>query len=127
MRNLAVRSLIVSLVAAAVIGCHEDLVMNPQPMSLEVEKTDAEPFRISFTVRVLNWDGETAIEYSASACSPAGDVFLCMGGPFVEKSVVAARVTQPVTWTEDQCGLLVVFDVSLGSGEQAELTHITCS
>jgi hypothetical protein len=127
MRNVAIRSAIVSLVVTGVIACSRDFVMGPQPMSLEVEKVDAQLFQVSFAARVVNWDGETAIEYSASACSPAGDIFICMGGPFVESSVVADRVTQPISWTEQQCGMLLVFDASLTNGEKAEVTHITCS
>jgi hypothetical protein len=117
----------VSLVVTGIIACSRDFVMDPQPMNLEVEKVDAQAFQISFAARVVNWDGETAIEYRASACSPAGDIFLCMGAPFLENSVVAARVTQPITWTEQQCGMLLVFDASLTNGEKAEVTHITCS
>jgi hypothetical protein len=127
MRNVAIRSAMISLVVTGIIACSQDFVMNPQSMTLELEKVDAEQFRVSFAVRVVNWDGETAIEYSASACSPAGDIFLCVGGPFVENSVVASRVTQPVTWTEEQCGVLLVFAANLTNGEQAEVTHVTCS
>ncbi len=127
MRNLAIRLTMFWLVVTGIMACSRDFVMDPQPMSLEVEKVDAQPFRVSFAARVLNWDGETPIEYRASACSPAGDIFMCIGGPFVENSVVAERVTQPITWTEEQCGMLLVFGASLTNGEQAEVTHITCS
>jgi hypothetical protein len=116
-----------SLVAIGVVACSRDFVMEPQPMRLEVEKVNAQPFKVSFAARVVNWDGDTAIEYSASACSPAGDIFMCIGGPFVENSVVADRVTQPISWTEEQCGMLLVFGASLTDGEKVEVTHITCS
>jgi hypothetical protein len=127
MRNVAIRTAMVSLVVVGVIGCSRDFVMDPQPMSLEVEKVGAQAFQVSFAARVVNWDGETAIEYSASACSPAGDIFICMGGPFVESSVVSDRITQPISWTEEQCGMLLVFGASLTNGEKTEVTHITCS
>jgi hypothetical protein len=127
MPKVAICSALVSLVVTGIIACSRDFVMDPQPMSLEVEKVDAQPFRVSFAARVVNWDGETPIEYSASACSPAGDIFICMGGPFVENSVVAQRVTQPITWTEGQCGMLLVFGANLANGDKVEATHITCS
>jgi hypothetical protein len=127
MRNLAIRLAMVWLVVTGIIGCSRDFVMSPQTMNLEVEKVDVQPFRVSFAARVVNWDGETSIEYRASACSPAGDIFMCIGGPFVENSVVAERVTQPITWSQEQCGMLLVFDANLTNGEKAEVTHITCS
>ncbi|NIO30658.1 MAG: hypothetical protein GTN75_02525 [Gemmatimonadetes bacterium] len=127
MRKVAICTALVSLVVTGIIACSRDFVMDPQPMSLEVKKLDTQPLRVSFTARVVNWDGETPIEYSASACSPAGDIFICMGGPFLESSAVAERVTQPITWTEEQCGMLLVFGASLTNGEQAEVTHIACS
>lgn len=127
MRNVAICLAMAWLAVTGITACSRDFVMDPQPMSLQVEKTDTEPLRVAFAARVLNWDGETAIEYSASACSPAGDIFICMGGPFVKKSVVAERVTQPISWTGDQCGMLLVFGARLTSGETVEVTHITCS
>lgn len=127
MRKVAIRTAMVSLVVMGLSSCSRDFVMEPQPMRLEVEKVGAQPFQVSFAARVVNWDGETAIEYSASACSPAGDIFMCIGGPFVENSVVADRVTQPISWTEEQCGMLLVFGANLKNGEKTEVTHITCS
>ncbi len=127
MRNVAIRTAMVSLVAIGISACSRDFMMEPEPMRLEVEKVGAQPFQVSFAARVVNWDGETAIEYSASACSPAGEIFICMGGPFVESSVVSDRITQPISWTEEQCGMLLVFGARLTSGEKVEVTHITCS
>lgn len=108
-----------------VSGC-DDGLFEPGPMSLEVSVRDVEELRASFAVRVLNWDGAAELHYQASACSPSGDIFICMGGPFFEKTVTAERVLQPISWTSEQCGFMVVFEASLPNGEKQEITHITC-
>lgn len=127
MRNVAIRSVVLSLVATGIVGCSDASLMGPAAMSLEVDIVSSEIFQVSFRASIANWDGQTEMQYRASACGASGDVYLCIGGPFVERTSKAERVVQPITWTKAQCGYLIVFEASLPNGESAELTHITCS
>ncbi len=107
-------------------ACGDGALTEPQSMALEVAKRDVLAHRVSFTVRVINWDGSVPIEYRATACAPAGDFYMCVG-PFLESSVTAERFIQPVAWSDDQCGVLVVFQASLPNGAEEQVSHITCS
>ncbi len=107
-------------------ACGDDAVTEPRQMRLEVAKQDVQARRVSFTVRVIHWDGSVPIEYRATACAPAGELFFCFG-PFLESSVSAERFIQPVAWTDDQCGVLVLFEASLPDGQNEQASHITCS
>ncbi len=107
-------------------ACGDGALTEPQAMTLQVQKRDVQPQRVSFAVQVINWDGSVPIEYRATACAPAGEFFICMG-PFLESSVSAERFIQPVAWTEAQCGVLVVFEASLATGAKDRASHITCS
>ncbi len=120
--SLAVSSALLALASA----CGDGALIGPESMALEVAKRDVETHRVSFVVRVINWDGSVPVEYRATACTPAGEFFLCVG-PFLESSVSAERFVQPVAWTEQQCGVLVVFHASLPTGEEEQVSHITCS
>lgn len=118
-----------TLIASAALGagCGERSTLEPESMTLRIVKSEVSRLQVSFTVRVSAWDGEASVYYRASACSSSGELFICMGDPFFENSVHAERVVQPITWTEQQCGYLIVFEASLPNGHQAEATHVTCS
>ncbi len=58
---------------------------------------------------------------------PSGDHFVCFGGPFFESAAMADEVVQPITWTDDQCGLLLVFQATLPNGDEGQASHVTCS
>ena len=118
---------IISLAVLGAGGCGDPLATEPESMTLEIVKSEVGRLQASFTVRVAAWDGEAAVYYRASACASSGDLFICMGGPFVENSVQASRVVQPISWTEEQCGYLIVFEASLPNGAEAETSHVTCS
>ena len=108
-------------------GCGDPLMTEPESMALEIVKSEVGRLQASFTVQVRAWDGQAAVSYRASACASSGDLFICMGGPFVENSVQASRVVQPISWTEEQCSYLIVFEASLPNGAKAEASHVTCS
>lgn len=113
-------------VLALASACSDGALTEPQSMALEVAKRDVQAHQVSFTVRVINWDGSVPIEYRATACTPAGDLYMCVG-PFLESKVTAERFIQPVAWGDDQCGVLVVFQASLPNGAKEQVSHITCS
>lgn len=115
------------LVALSTSACLDRSVLEPGPMVLEVAKQEAQSFQVSFSARIANWDGETPIQYQVSVCSDGGEIFICIGDPLLESSVVAESVIQPVGWTSDQCGLLLSFQATLGKGQKEESSHITCS
>lgn len=126
MHKAFLRLVTISSLALGAGSCGEP-PLAPEPMTLEVAKSEVRRLQVSFTVRVSAWDGEASVHYRASACAASGEVFLCIGEPFVEKSVHASSVVQPISWTEQQCGYLIVFEASLPNGEKAEETHVTCS
>lgn len=127
MNKALLRLAVISSAVLSASGCMEPLALEPDSMTLEVAKSEISRLQVSFTVRVGAWDGEASVYYRASACAASGELFLCVSGPFVENSVTASRVVQPIRWTEQQCGHLIVFEASLPNGEKAEATHVTCS
>ena len=112
------------LICLALVSCGDDYPTGPQPMVLEVSK-QVQGFQVSFTARVINWDGEAEIHYEAFSCPV--DAMICVDTPFHEASVTAEVVTQPYTWTQDLCDVRLIFRASLWSGEFEEASHITCS
>ncbi len=115
------------LIVLSTSACLESRLLEPEPMVLEVAKQEAQRFQVSFSARIAHWDGETPIQYQVSVCSGSGELFICIGDPLLESSVVAESVIQPVGWTSDQCGLLLNFEATLGNSQKEESSHITCS
>lgn len=127
MHRALLRLLMLCSAALVASGCREPLAPGPEAMILEVVKRDVGRLHVSFSAQVTGWDGKASIHYWASACASSGDLFICMGDPFVEDSVHASTMLQPITWTEQQCGYLIVFEASISNGEKEEATHVTCS
>ncbi len=113
------------LICLASVSCGHDYPTGPQLMVLEVSKHEVQGFHVSFTARVINWDGEAEIHYEAFSCPV--DAMICVDTPFHEASVTAEVVTQPYAWTQDLCDVRLIFRASLPSGDFEEASHITCS
>lgn len=114
-----------SLVTLSAGACFDGQeVMEPPVMELEVIKHDVQKYGVSFTARIVNWDGKTAIQYEAIACS---SLDLCVGTPFLEASRQADRITQPFIWSPDECDATLIFRAGLSNGQRQEAYHLTCS
>ena len=93
-------------------------------MGLEVVKHDVQPYGVSFTASITNWDGSTSIVYEAIACENPD---FCIATPFLQAARKADRVTQPFVWTPAECDAVLIFHVKLSDGQEQEAYHTTCS